>query len=383
MTQQRPSDPSDRHIEYVSGQPETDADATTASTSSEDFARGPRGRIPYQQSRPGPEDDRLLATGEPVRPSSVRAGGARSASPWSGASATSSTTPGPSAARPGGQPGRRAWLPNQHGAHYMLLLPPIMGWVVGGFSWVNLLFIPAWLGAYLTYWAWSQWARARSPRRRALALPPLAVYTTWTALLGVVTLAVAPYLLQWVVLLAPLCAITLWESWRGRERSLLSGLATTAAAALMAAITYSLGVGGRGGFLGLGADATSLPGVSPNGELTGWAWMWPVTALTAAYFCGTVPYIKSMIRERFNRPLLAGAVAWHVLVAVATVSLARGGWLPVAHAALWVVLAVRSLAVPLWQWHLVRARRAPLRPRTMGVAEIVFCLLFVLTLAIH
>jgi len=371
VTQQRPSDPSDRHIEYVSGLPDANTDpAAAGSTSAGSTARGPRRSIPHQQSRPGPEDDLLLATGEPVRPSSAGAG-ARSASP----------RPGASPARPGGQRGRRAWLPNQHGAHYMLALPPIMGWIVGGFSWVNLLFIPAWICAYLTYWAWSQWARARSPRRRALALPPLAVYTTWTALLGVLTLAVAPYLLQWAVPLAPLFAIALWESWRGQERSLVSGLATTTATSLIAAVTYSLGVGGRGGFLGLGAEATSLPGASPNGELTGWAWMWLVTALTAAYFCGTVPYIKSMIRERFNRPLLAGTVAWHVLVAAVTVYLARGGWLPVAHAALWVVLAARSLAIPLWQWHLVRVRRAPLRPRVMGITEIVFCLLFVLTIA--
>ena len=41
--------------------------------------------------------------------------------------------------------------------------------------------------------------------------------------------------------------------------------------------------------------------------------MWLVTELTAAYFCGTVPYIKSMICECFNNRLLAGTVAWHPL----------------------------------------------------------------------
>ncbi|SDN29116.1 YwiC-like family protein [Actinomyces ruminicola] len=375
MTQQRPSDPADRHVEYVSGQPENDPVSTSAPMTPGNSAdRGPRGAIPHQQSRPGPEDDLLLATGEPVRPSSTRAARTGATHPRPGSSAT-----GASASRSN----HSAWLPNQHGASYMLLLPPIAGWIVGGFSWVNLLFVPAWLGAYLTYWAWSQWARARSPRRRALALPPLVIYTSWTALLGIITLSVAPYLLQWAVPLAPLFGIALWEAWRGRERSLLSGLAATAAASLVSAITYSLGVGGRGGFLGVGADAASLPGSSPNGILTGWAWMWLVTALTAAYFCGTVPYIKSMIRERFNRRLLAGAVAWHALVAGTTVWLAGGGWLPWAHAALWVVLAARSLIIPLRQWRLVRTHRTPLRPRTLGITEIVFCLLFLATIAIH
>ncbi len=265
----------------------------------------------------------------------------------------------------------------------MLVLPPAVGWVVGGFSWVNLLLIPAWWGAYLTYWAWSQWLRTRSAQRRALLLIPLLVYTGWTGMLGLVTILVAPYLLQWVVPLLPLFAVAAHQVWRGHERSLLSGLSTTAAASLMAAITYCLAVGGVGGFLGLGAGADDLPGSSPNGELTGWSWMWLVTGLTAAYFCGTVPYIKSMIRERFNTALLAGTVAAHTAVATVTLWLASGGYLPWAHAVLWVVLAVRSLVVPLRQWRLVRGRRQPLRPRQLGLIEVVMCLAFLLSVATY
>lgn len=355
MTQQRPSDPSDRHVEYVSGSP----DPAPAETSS---------RIPFQQSRPGPEDDLLLATGEPARRSSARQG-------------PSGRQARPTQEEIRRQPGRRAWVPHQHGAWSMLALPPIVGWVVGGFSWVNVLLIPAWWGAYLAYWAWSQWLRTRSARKRALLLLPLIAYTAGTGTLGLLTLAAAPYLVQWAVPLVPLFAVAIHQVWRGHERSLLSGLATTAAASLMAAVTYSLAVDGAGGFLGTGATTSSLPGASPNGELTGWAWMWLITALTAAYFCGTVPYIKAMIRERFNTPLLVGTVAWHVAVAGVTVWLATGGYLPWAHAALWVVLAARSLLMPQWQWHLVRRRHKPLRPGVMGVIEICMCLVFLATVA--
>ena len=179
----------------------------------------------------------------------------------------------------------------------------------------------------------------------------------------------------------PLFAVAAWEVWRGRERSLLSGLATTAAASLMSAVTYSLAVGGAGGFLGTGG-ASGLPGSSPNGALTGWAWMWVVTASTAAYFCGTVPYIKSMIRERFNYVLLAGTVAAHALVAVVTWWLASSGMLPWGHAVLWVVLTVRSLVMPLWQWQLVRTRHRPLRPGTMGIVEVFMCVAFLVTISV-
>lgn len=354
MTQQRPTSPSDRHVEYVSGSPDPAPERTRSS-------------VPFQQSRPGPEDDHLLATGEPVHPSSVRqdlAGKTRLTQEEIRR-----------------QPGRRAWVPHQHGAWSMLVLPPVIGWIVGGFSWVNLLLMPAWWGSYLVYWAWSQWLRTRSARKRAFLVLPLGVYTAWTAALGLLTLAAAPYLVQWVVPLAPLFVISAHQVWRGHERSLLSGLVTTAAASLMAAVTYSLAVDGAGGFLGTGATATALPGSSPDGDLTGWRWMWLVTALTAAYFCGTVPYIKAMIRERFNTPLLVGTVVAHATVAGACVWFATTGWLPWAHAVLWLVLAARSLLMPLWQWRLVKRRHKPLRPGLMGVVEICMCLLFLATIA--
>lgn len=309
----------------------------------------------------------MLATGKPVQVSRRGGDGGSRNSPRQG------------------RPGRRAWVPGQHGAWSMLLLPPLVGWVVGGLSWKNLLVLPAWWGAYLTYWAWSQWLRTRSPSRRALLMVPLGAYTAWTAVLGVIALVAAPYLLDFAVVMVPLFAVALWQVWARQERSLLSGLATTAAASVMAAVTYSLAVGGAGGFLGTsaltGPAAHALPGASPNGQLAGWGWMWAVTALTSAYFCGTVPYIKSMIRGRFNRPLLVGTVAWHVVVAAATVWAAMGGYVPVAHAVVWVALAVRSAVVPLVQWHQLRADSRPLRPVTMGVVEIVFCLLFLATIA--
>ncbi|ARD40994.1 YwiC-like family protein [Actinomyces gaoshouyii] len=280
------------------------------------------------------------------------------------------------------QPGRRAWVPNQHGAWAMLIVPPMVGWVVGGWSWLNLLLLPAWWNGYLTYWAWSQWLRTRSARKRALLIPPMVTYTGLTAGLGLLTILLAPYLLQWAVPMLPLLGIAAHEVWRGRERSLPSGLSTTAAASLMAGITYCLAVHGAGGFLGTGgADGAGLPGSSPNGRLVGWPWMWLVTASTAAYFCGTVPYIKSMIRERFNYRLLAWTVGAHAVVAAGALWLAVGGWLPWAHAILWVVLAIRAWVMPRLQWRQVRLKHRPLRPGTMGIVEMVFCVLLLVTIA--
>ena len=71
-------------------------------------------RAPSQQSRPGPQDDIMLATGKPRQAEHPKP---------------------PTQEQIRRQPGRKAWVPNQHGAWSMLVLPPIVGWVVGGFSW--------------------------------------------------------------------------------------------------------------------------------------------------------------------------------------------------------------------------------------------------------
>ena len=185
--------------------------------------------------------------------------------------------------------GKRGWVPNYHGAWGMLVLPAVVGIVVGGWSWMDAIVLPAWWGAYFSYWVLTQWLRTRSPRKRAPLRTPLAVYSAITLLLALISLVRAPYLVGWGLLLVPLAAVAVHQSWRGKERSLLSGSATTLAASLMAAIVYDLGTGGRGGWLGLGPEASELRGQSLNGSLTAWPWMWLLTGFLAAYFDGAVP----------------------------------------------------------------------------------------------
>lgn len=280
------------------------------------------------------------------------------------------------------RPGNRAWVPRQHGAWGMLAIPPLVGLAVGGWSWVDLLVIPAWWAAYLTYWAWTQWLRTRSDRKRALLLPPLVLYTMVTAGLGLMTLAAAPYLLRWATVLLPLAAVAAHQVWRGKERSLLSGVVTTVTASLMTAVVYDLGTGGRGGWLGLGAEASTLRGASPDGSLTGWSWAWLVTAFLTAYFVGTVPYVKSMIRGRGDRGLLAGSVAFHGVVTLVAAACAVAGLVPWLHVVAWVALTTRAVWLPIHQVRRMRAGLPAVRAGQVGAGEVVACVLVPLSLLI-
>ena len=235
------------------------------------------------------------------------------------------------------------WVPDQHGAWAMLLLPFAAAVWLAGPAWVHVPLLALWITGYLAYAAASTWLRAR--RRRRL-LPPVLVLGGATAAFAVPTVVLAPFLVRWLVAYVPLLLASLWLASRGRERSATNDALAVAAAVLMAAVAFDAG---------RGAD---------------WAALWTVAGMLLFYFLGTVLYVKTMIRERGRRGYVVASVGYHlagVLVAVVFVTAdAHTAWLPVVAA----VLALRAAAGPA-----VNARRSrPLRPAVVGVGEIIAAL---------
>ena len=243
--------------------------------------------------------------------------------------------------------GVRLWVPNQHGAGAMLVLPPAVGAVRGEASWVHLWLLAAWLVAYLAYFATTVWLRSG---RKTRYLRPVQVYGGVLAVVGGGLLVVEPQLLRWGVVFAPLLAASLTFSARRAERALTNDVLTVAATSLMAVIAYGLGAPDDGAW---------LPGA---GHAAGWA----LAAASAAYLVGTALYVKTMIRERGNRAMYAASVTYHLLVAAAF-----AWWLPWVGAFL-AVMAVRACLVPR---HWPRAR-----PGAIGAGEIVASAVLVLVL---
>ena len=276
--------------------------------------------------------------------------------------------------------GKRGWVPNYHGAWGMLVLPAVVGIVVGGWSWMDAIVLPAWWGAYFSYWVLTQWLRTRSPRKRAPLRTPLAVYSAITLLLALISLVRAPYLVGWGLLLVPLAAVAVHQSWRGKERSLLSGSVTTLAASLMALVVYDLGTGGRGGWLGLGPEASELRGQSLNGSLTGWPWMWLLTGFLAAYFVGAVPYVKTMIRRRGDPRMIIGSIGFHAVVTAAALGCAVAGLMSWLHALVWVLLLLRAVALPMLQRRRMDSGQKLVPVKLVGRLEVVASLLVLLGL---
>lgn len=231
----------------------------------------------------------------------------------------------------------RGYLPPQHGAWAMLLVPYVAGVALAGPRWVQLPLLVAWLGGYLLSYYVFQAVKTRRPHR---VRRQLLGYAGLTAPAAVLVLAVHPEVLAFAPGYAALLAVNAWYAWRRRERALANDLASVAQSCLMVfVVTVPAGVP---------LDRAAI-----------------AFGLVLAYFVGTVLYVKTMIRERGNLAYRRLSIGYHLL------ALAAVGWLSVPVAVLFSALAARA-------W--VLSGRA-LSAKRVGMIEIGFSVALVLVAA--
>lgn len=249
-----------------------------------------------------------------------------------------------------GHPARikRGWIPNYHGAWAMIIIPPLVGIVDGGFRPAHIALLAMWWVGYFLFFAATIWLRSHLKRRY---LQPVIAYAVVTAVAGVAVWWSAPYLWRWVPFFLPLVTFAGWAAFRRKDRTLAAGLDTVVAACLLLPVTWDVATAGAGGY-------AATPTV--------WAW----TALLFGYFAGTVFYVKTNIRERNSDGYLIASIAWHAVWLGLAVALSNP-W----HGAVWVLLVVRAIAVPL-----MGRKGHPVSVKAIGVAEVVTSVLVTVTL---
>lgn len=244
------------------------------------------------------------------------------------------------------------WLPDQHGAWAMITIPALSGVVLAGWDTVHLPLLLVWWVGYFAFQAGALWLKSR---RRARYLPPLRTYALAAAPFGIAVLLLRPELALWVPVFAPLVAVAAWAAMARRERGLLNDTATVLAAGLMVPVTFSA--------------------VAPLDDPR-WGWVLVVTVVEFAYFWGTIPHVKALIRERDNPAYHWFSTVYHALGAAIVVVAATLGTLTTAPlggwflAAVWLGLAARAAWMPAHQ-----RRTTPMRPMVIGMTEVAFSLL--------
>ena len=228
-----------------------------------------------------------------------------------------------------------SWVPNQKGAWMMALLPYLTGVVGGGFRWQHILVGALWLSGYSFFFAAENWLKAR--RSRAY-LPPMRLWFLVTAILAAAALWLCGALLAWVLCFLPFAAVTAWQAIKRKNRSLTARTCEVCAAGLMCAVAWDIGV----------REVLYLPALwrneGANYLFTSAAFMQAtiVTLLLTFYFWSTIPFVKSLVRERISMKFLALSIAAHIVGISVSALLwscgAVGGLVPI----IWCVLALRA-----------------------------------------
>ena len=253
---------------------------------------------------------------------------------------------------------RDGWIPDQHGAWPMTVLPIVIGAALGGPTWEHLVLGFAWTTAFACFNAVEHWVK--SPKRRRSAIIRAVVASgAVAAASGGAYLAFRPALAWWAVGFAPLVGVALWEVRAGRERSIPARLATIAASSLMLPVAFS--VSASGGLLG------SVP-----------ARVWVAAGVLGAQFAGTVPTVRSMVRGRGDRRWVVGSVLFHALCTAAVAGLAAAGLISAWAVPVWVAMTVRAWAMPAWS----ERRARPLAPKVIGPLEFVWVGLLAIALVL-
>lgn len=247
--------------------------------------------------------------------------------------------------RYGGWVKSKGWVPQQHGAWAMMIVPFFLGLIEAtrndAVGWGHATLFPFWMLGYFTFNAASGWLKA-APRQKSKYVRPLVIYATLSALFGVATLLIVGFRpLAWVLVFLPLVAPALWLAGQRKERATIGGLITVAAASLMVPVSRYL---------------------NPSSPAD-WSEIAAMTAVVFGYFFGTVLFVKTNIRERGHRGYLVVSIAHHALLLLATTVLSMAGlvawwWVPIM-----LFVLVRTIAVPPMK----------LKPMPLGMIEVGVC----------
>lgn len=237
-----------------------------------------------------------------------------------------------------------AFVPPEHGAWAMLLVPFLLGTFAADPTWVSWVLLVAWLAVYgATYYA-MRWYRTRHLRHRGRRFRgPALGYAAVLLVTGAVVVWEQPWLLLAACLFIPFEAVTALYALRGDERSWVAGAAAATGASLMGPVAYRVA----------GGDDTTI-------AVT-------IFVVSALAFTGAVLHVKSTIRERNDPRYRRASIALHCVAFVVAGLLQP--WLLVPFG----FLLARAVLVPQQGW----------RPGRIGVVEIVgSVLVFGVTLAV-
>ncbi|MBV7363054.1 YwiC-like family protein [Actinomycetaceae bacterium TAE3-ERU4] len=278
---------------------------------------------------------------------------------------------------------RDGWIPDQHGAWAMLAAPIILGGAQGGFVPAQILLSLAAVSGFCALHTLTLWWKSRlRPRYKNPFFTHLSIF----AISALALIIWHPQIFLWACF-APLSLPVFWKLYRRDERSIFSRAPIVMISCLLAPISFDLGTNfahclgywpwanptlGQPIPLSLQNTLHSQTGL----HLWGWNLLWVNTAVLLLYFLATVPYVKTLIRERNSTPWLVGSIFFHQFAWSLVCWGYFTGYLTGLTLAIWTFVGLRAIALPAYS-HLKNRR---LSPGVIGMLEILTVTLMVFSL---
>lgn len=268
------------------------------------------------------------------------------------------------------------WIPNQHGAYMMILIPPIVGMILSGPDWRQILFLLLWIASYFTFFSFSRWSKSG---RKERYFPPVKTYGIISALLVSLSIALMPPLLPWAIPFIPVVAISAFEAYNRRSESFLARSIAVISAGLSGLVSYDIGVNFWHPYqvpLWIGHEQTQIEPIWASNSahtLAGWDWALMVMLYLTIYFWSTIPFVKTLARKKNSFSYYLFSVASHSAILVLMGVFAVFRWVPLSVLLVWFILSLRSIIIPLWNKH----SQMPVTLKQVGMIELIICFIVV------
>ncbi|PHA58655.1 hypothetical protein COF07_09890 [Bacillus wiedmannii] len=182
-------------------------------------------------------------------------------------------------------------IPKQHGAWGMLLIPFILGILIGKGTWYHIPLFLAWLFVYLATYPLLMYVK--QPRKQHY-LHSFFLYFSVACVCAIIALIYEWRIMFFSIIMLPCFFVNIYFSRKKNERALLNDMC--------AIILFCIG--------GIISYYFTMKTVDEK--------IWVVATISFLYFMGSTFFVKTMIREKKNPTYRLVSWGYHSLLVIAT-----------------------------------------------------------------
>ncbi|ADU31178.1 YwiC-like family protein [Evansella cellulosilytica] len=234
------------------------------------------------------------------------------------------------------------YIPREHGAWAMLIVPYWIGAITSGFQWGHLLFF---LGVFSFYFAQSPLLTYIRNTKKSDVWPSFIVYMIIGGMFTVPYVIIYPHILFIGSVIIALFACNVYFAKTKRERWFINDLIAIVALSSLLPIAH----------------------IISGNVLQGHVFTY--LFLTVLYFTSSVFHVKSLIREKNNRLFHKWSFAYHIAIVIITIYLQY-----YLIAIVFIITFLKAIAFP---------KQLLKKPMNIGIVEIINSLLFFIFIILH